>query len=177
MARITRGTRRFRRAKRELIWTSTLFDNVAANLAGAGSSTTLVGAVDWVRGNNFEKGAVLLGIRGWYQVTYSSTSTSVNPTFFLAISKVDRDEVNQDITLGAFYNSEDILYTDGGSLGGPSAFSIAGLPPSPNVARQLEVKAKRKLDSESVIQLSFQTPTAAEDWLITGVFRSLVQLP
>lgn len=177
MARITKGLRRFRRAKRELIWTTTLFDNVAANVAGGGSSTALVAAVDWVRGNNFEKGAVLLGMRGWYQITYSSTSTNPNPTAWLAISKVDRDEVNQDVTVAAFYNSEDVLYTDGVALGGPAAISFAGLPPSLNPARQLEVKAKRKLDSESIVQLSFQTPSAAEDWLITGVFRSLVQLP
>jgi len=177
MARITKGARRFRRAKRELIWTTTLFDNVAANVAGGGSSTSLVAAVDWVRGNNFEKGAVFLGMRGWYQITYSSTSTSANPTAWLAVSKVDRDEVNQDITVAAFYNSEDILYCDGLSLGGPASLSFAGVPPSPNPAKQIEVKAKRKLDSESVIQLSFQTPTAAEDWLLSGVFRSLVQLP
>lgn len=177
MARTTRSSRRFRRAKRELIWATVLMDNVAANVAGAGSSTALVLPVDWQRSANFEKGAVLLGIRGWYSFTYGNTSTVQLPTVFFSIAKMAVDEVNQDWTVSTPYNGEDVLYTDGVSLGGPAVLSFAGMPPSINLARQLEVKAKRKLDTDAAIVLNFQSPTAAEDWFITGVFRSLIQLP
>lgn len=135
MARTTRSARRFKRAKRELVWTSVLFDNVAAGVAGGGSSSALVAPVDWVRGANFEKGATLLGIRGWYQITYSSSSTLGNPTCFLAIWKSDADEVNQNFTVAAAYNGEDILYTDGCAMGGALTPVFGDMSSSPNLPR------------------------------------------
>lgn len=173
----SRSIRRFRnpKTKRETIWTTIVASGVAAAIPGANLPLSLVLPVDWVRGTNFERGAVLAGIRGWYSVSYAATSTFTTPTWYMAIAKQEVDEVTagQDWTISTPYNSEDVLWTDGGHI------SIATATPSSNLnlSRQLDVRTKRKLTSDDFIGISFMSLGASADWLISGVFRALIVLP
>lgn len=170
-----RSSRRFRRGKRELIWTTIAGQSIAAALPGANLPLSLVLPVDWVRGTNFERGAVLQGIRGWYQVGYAATSTSVSPNWFLSIVKHEVDEVTtgQDWTTAGPYNGEDVLYTDGGHMETVTATPSGNL----HLSRQLEVRTKRKLTSDDFIGVNFMSPSAAQDWTIGFVIRALIALP
>lgn len=180
MPRTTRSSKRFRRAKRELIWSTVVFNQVPFGADGLAQG--LVVGTDWVRSNNFEKGAVLLGIRGWYQVTPVITGTpdAGFSSWFMAISKDEEDSVVfvGDWTTAAPYNSEDVLYVDGGAqTRGGAESSVNFFEGAPNLARFLEVKSKRKLNSDDVINVRFQTDNNNRSWYATGVFRALVQLP
>jgi len=180
MARTTRAQRRFRRGKRELIWSSVVFNG--AVFGDETLSQALVISTDWVRSNNFEKGAVLLGIRGWYQVTPVLSSGTPNPDYFnhfmsIVLTEADEIQVLNWYTAGP-YNGEDILFTDGGAFsGGGSEAGVVTWANSPNLSRQLEVKAKRKLNSDSLVAVNFQTDADSKSHFVSGVFRSLIQLP
>lgn len=176
----TRATRRFKRNKREMIWTSTVLENVNAGVTTASIPFPLVLGSDWARNSSasFERGATLLGIRGWYQIGYQATSTIGAPTCYLVIHKgeLDEDPSLSNWTGAAAYNNEDVLFTDGRHydfLSGtsPATQAGSGLP-----SQQLEVRSKRKLNSDDTIDLSFVTPSANQDWSISGVFRALIAI-
>lgn len=169
-----RSVKRFRSGKREMMWATVAAQSVSAGVTSANIPTGLVLPVDWVRGTNFERGATLVGIRGWYQVAYQATSTSIAPSWYLAIVKSEQDEsLIHDWTIATPYNSEDVLYTDGGHM------TIAATTPSgwQFPSRQLDVRTKRKLTSDDTIDLNFVTPSTSQDWTISGIFRCLLQLP
>lgn len=176
-SRIVRSSRRGRnpRTKRETIWTTIVASGVAAALPGANLPLSLVLPVDWVRGTNFERGAVLAGIRGWYSFAYAATSTFTSPTAYFSIVKHEVDEVTsgQDWTVAGPYNGEDVLYTDGAHI------QIAATTPSSNLnlSRQLDVRTKRKLTSDDFIGINFMSLGASADWTMSGVFRALLVLP
>lgn len=181
-----RTTTRFnrQRPKRELIWTTTVFQARNAGVTTAEIPTNLVTEVDWGRAQvGFEKGAVLKAIRGWYQVAYGPSSTSLAPSWYMSVFKttIDEDFTLSNWTVAAAYNSEDVLYTDGGHHALAAATPAAATPwPSggyATMARQMEVKANRKLTSNECIKLAFVTPSAAQDWTMSGVFRALIALP
>lgn len=182
-----RSSRRARVApkKRELIWVSTVFQGRAFGVTTAEVPAPLVAAVDWARStSNFERGCTLLAIRGWLSVVYSNTSTSTQPNWYMSIFKADEDQDHTALnwTVGAAYGSEDILYVDGGaSLYG----SMTPADATPQItdlgniklSRQIDIRTKRKLDTDEVIWCAFATPSAAQDWIVSGVLRCLLQLP
>lgn len=185
MAKSTR-TRLVRgKAKRETIWVTTLFSSVAVGVGAGALPNALVAAVDWARGNGFEKGAVLKAIRGAYQVGYTNTSTGTVPSWFLSIWKGEEDEDStaHNWSTSATWNGEDVLYSDMGHIAlsaspaAPAAATPWGMVPTQPLSRMLDVKTTRKLTVDDVIYLSFVTSSANNDWDISGVFRCLIQLP
>lgn len=175
--RSSRSSRRSRspRTKRETIWTTIVASGVSAALPGANLPLSLVLPVDWVRGTNFERGAVLAGIRGWYQFAYMATSTFTSPTCYLSIAKHEVDEVvsGQDWSVAGPYNGEDVLYTDGAHMQTVASTASGNL----HLSRQLDVRTKRKLTSDDYIGINFMTQGASSDWTLSGVFRALLVLP
>lgn len=190
--RTSKSSRRFRRGKRNLIWTSVLFEQVVFSAVN-GTTSPLVAAVDWVRGTGatFEKGAVLLGIRGWLVVNAQqvamaggSAPGAVGEFGSLIIWKGEEDE---DLTLHDWgtatpYNDEDILWTGGvatDDIGNISTGTVA----SPYLSRggtqyfNLEIKTKRKLNSDDVINLTACHVSGGIAQTFCGVVRSLIEVP
>lgn len=182
------GRRGARRVKKELIWTSVLFENVSPAIT-SGTSSQLVAPVDWVRSTNissFQKGCVLVRIRGWLDFFMNGESVSdslgtANHNFYAAIWKSEEDEdlTLNDWSVSAAYNSEDILWVGGAALPGSTNLSAAGVQlQQPQRAHvDIDVKAKRKLNSEETILLTVATGAAPGTAAYSGVLRCLLQLP
>lgn len=190
-SRIRRSSRRGRVGKREVLWTTVVFDNVSPSLA-PGTTSQLVAPVDWVRsGGAYQRGCVLTRIRGWLQASFTGQVTTevagtIPGEFYAVVWKAEEeeDESTNDWSSSASYNDEDILWTGGVSFPGATNIPLAG----PNLyqlvqpqmrAWDIDIRTKRKLTSDDVINLTVQGESSGaltyESY--SGVVRSLLLLP
>lgn len=189
-SRIRRSSRRARRGKRELIWTSVVFEGVSAAVA-PGTNSALVLPSDWIRntgGSSFQKGCVLERIRGYINVyrtglTVSDAGGTGTENVYASIWKSEEEEdfAGNDWSLSSPYNDEDILWTDGAALVGSTNIS-AGTPvfqlQQPQWMKlEVDVKARRKLTSDDQIVFTVQSGSVSPAGTYSGVLRALLTLP
>lgn len=183
-----RSSRRFRRGKREVLWASIVFENVSAAVA-PGTNSALVLPSDWVRntgGGAFQKGCVLERVRGWIDVhatgvavTDSVGTVAESVYFALWKSEEEEDFAGNDWSASAVYNDEDLLWTGGVGWSGSTNLPAAGvqLQQPRHKTLEIDVKAKRKLDSDTQIVFTAQSGAVTPQAVYSGVLRALLTLP
>lgn len=187
MARNRRFARRFRRAKREYIWTTVTGQLGGISSDGTFNRLTLVSKADWARDATntatLEKGAVLLRTVGGYGFRATSgaalPATDLNFSWLGVFRRTDEDDLTvHDLTNFA---SEDILHMDSGMIGWYPA--PAGVAPTNDQAmswKDIDIRTKRKLTSDQLIEFDYELSefsAANIDFQLTFAFRSLIQLP
>jgi len=166
--------RRFARRNRDLVWITTVIQSSSLETGGAGVDLTdLVLPADWSVTGGFDR-CTLMGIRGWLAFNQVASGTSADaPCIALAVYVTSElTTANQmDPLNAADYGGFDVLYTDG--MAGVGTISAAGM-----MARQLDIKARRKLTSAQEVRVCVSIPndTAAPRFNTIGVFRSLLKL-
>ena len=136
-------TTRKRGPKAKYLWTTVLVNNVACDETA--QSSVILAPSDWERSTASFERATLVGIRGWYVFSQSlQTPTAI----FAYIGLYDEDEVSSLADVAATYDSEDILFTFGASLGG-----LAGSLSSAGNLAQMDVKTNRKITSASEVRI------------------------
>lgn len=166
----TRSSRRFRRGKREYIWCTSLL--LSQTLTTTRLIIPIVLPQEWERssGVSFQKGAVLQRIMGWISVIPFGTTTSASTMAGMILIN-DVDETPGDPTLVADYVDEDIFWTFGHSSGTTAADANEVL------TQQVDIRSKRKLASNQVVNLLLNGNTAAPEWRYSLCLRALVALP
>ena len=134
----------------------------------------LVIPADWNISGNFDR-CTLMGIRGWLGYSQQAAATAGDATaYYTAIYVTDAGVAanSMDPSLATDYTEFDVLWTDGFSL--TQTTGTAGFTPS----RQLEVKTRRKLTSQSSVRLSsfIDSDTGAPRVNTNGVIRTLLKL-
>lgn len=185
---MTRSRRQFRRQKREYIWASVWVTHDTTPLDGTFDGFTLVDRNDWCRdpGNilSIEKGATLLRIIG--DVRVRSENAAVGPSaggasYVWGIGKRDEDD-GTVYDLNTFFG-EDWMHVEAGSLDPNNATSVAFAPQVSWRHPTLDIKSKRRLTSEDVVEFHFGGSTAqggfsaTELLVVDYMFRSLIALP
>jgi len=166
--------RRSSRAKNgDLIWVTTI---IQASLLE--STPTDIGLLvipaDWSLSGGFDR-ATLMGMRGWIGWSQQAAATAADASgAYWAIYVTDQAVAanSMDPASATEYSDFDTIFSDGISL--TQTTGTAG----PQVARQLEVKARRKLTSASSVRLaaSVDSDTATPRVNFNGVIRSLLKL-
>jgi len=157
----------------DLVWITTV---IAASILEA---TPLdIGLIvipsDWGNQVGFDR-ATLMGIRGWLSWAQQAAATAADATgAYMAVYMTDAAVAvnSMDPSTATEYSDFDVIWTDGFSLS--QTTGTAG----PFPARQLDLKAKRKLTSTSSIRLaaSVDSDTATPRVSFNGVFRALLKL-
>lgn len=191
MRRYRRSSKRFRRAKREYVWTSTF--SAGPGLTQGGTvfdEVTIVSPLDWQRGQipaaGVQKGAVVVRIVGdvWFFQDPSGDVANLrsinNDLCTVGVLKRDQDDtsvldINTDALAEDWMHLEqvriDTFYT-------PTATLTAGWG-QPNARVHLDMRVKRKLTTEDVIKLCLLAERRNLDTEVNASFllRSLIQLP
>lgn len=183
-----RKTRRFRAAKREHIWVSTFIIGDANLMDGDGDGIPIVEPDDWTRTavnlDVIEKGATLLRIVGdvAFRTDNGSGTTSLGGcTFLWGLTKNDQDDTSIP-TIGNEWFGEDWMHTRMGQIQ-PNNATTSAYAPQPNQRFEVDVRVKRKLNSDEVIRYWFAgfpatgVPSATESLVSDYYFRALIQLP
>jgi len=166
--------RRSSRAKRgDLIWVTTV---IQASLLEATATDIglLVIPADWSITGGFDR-CTLLSIRGWLSIQQAAAATGADATgAYLACYVTDQGIAanGMDPSTATEYSDNDVLFCDGCCL-----VANTGTSP-PLVARQWQVKTKRKLTSASSVRVAavVDTDTAAPRVNFNGVLRCLLKL-
>lgn len=166
----TRTSRRFRRNKREYVWTTSLL--LSQTLTTTRVIIPLVIPDEWERGTvgSFQKGAVLQRIMGWISVIPFGTTTNASSIAGVILVN-DFDETPGDPLVVADYADEDIFW----SFGHQSGTSAADA--NEVYTQQVDIRSKRKLDTSRVVNLLLNSNTSAPEWRYSLMLRGLVQLP
>lgn len=169
---MARRARRFRREKREYIWSTTLL--TTETLTTTVQNVPLVVPAEWQRdgvsATAYQKGCVLLRIVGWFACIPLGTPT--NPSTLAAmISKIDLEEVPPDPYVVTDYTDEDVFWTTGAIAG-----TVASIANSAHF-EHVDIRSKRKLTSSDIIILTLQGDTTAPEWRYSLCLRALLQLP
>lgn len=188
MRRSTRNTRRFRRSKREYIWSSVFVTHDLVLLNGGVDAFPIVTRTDWARdaanAQTIEKGAVVKRIIGDVRVRTDNGAGAPSPggaSYIWALGRFDEDDA-QVLNLASSFFGEDWLHTEAGSIDANNATTVA-FAPQVSWRHHMDSKAARKLTSEDEIRFCFGGFTAvggssASDSLVVDYFfRSLIQLP
>lgn len=185
MRRTTRRFgRRFRRAKKELIWVSTLTEYTTVLSSGLSPSLVILNRNDWCRDpaqlTTIEKGAVLLRVVGDVIVEGPVGEDVQAMNVLWGLLKRDEDDSTVlDITTNWF--GEDWMHLEMGSV---ATITPSSSTPTMGAGMQrwrVDSRVKRKLTSEDTI--NFEVAVTASDAsatrsaLISHFFRCLVQLP
>lgn len=186
-----RSSRRFRRAKREYVWTTVWAEDIPiVQGTNFDLASPIVLGSDWRRGVSpavIEKGAVLVRVVGDIAFHANPADTAAFRTFLRqtctwGLKREDQDVVEAlDVTMNAF--EEDWMHLEQCKLWGfrdPTA-TLATMGGRFEVARSFDIRVKRKLTSEDIVSLyvgaSPGTAGLQTDVAWTGFFRSLIQLP
>jgi len=171
----SRTSRRFRRAKKEYVWCSSILSAQAVSTSTI--SVPLVEAAEWERGSSgsYQKGATLLAIRGWLHLAPRPINT-VDGAGYVSIVKLDFDEAASAPSAIAEYQEEDILWCGGINLLSNAA-GTANDASQDGHHYELNIGSRRKLESRDVIQLQLQTNVTTAQMRVSGLIRALVALP
>lgn len=188
-----RGSRRMRRGKREYVWV-TSFGSVFAPGDGISRTAVLVTPADWARDPSatatLEKGAVLVRVVGDLCVSYEADNAPPNAVdvnyWTAAIRKHDEEDVNQpDFGAGSGFN-EDWMHVEFGNVQrtveSVATLTWAAADFSSMDRRKVDIRVKRKLNSDENVSLYFGTipPGAGDPATELSLFyglRALIQLP
>jgi len=114
-----------------------------------------------------------MAIRGWLRFQPEAVSTQ-NGAFFAAIWLLDIDEAAPTPSNVVNYQDDDSLWSGGSScVAGSGVISPWNAPTS----YELNIKARRKLVTDSVISLTMSTVSSDATFQACGLIRALVQLP
>jgi len=187
-SRTFRSRRRFRRQKREYIWTCVNVLNDLTNLNGSCDAFPIVVRDDWARDPantaTLEKGAVLLRVTGDVRATTDNGSGTYAPagsSFVWGIGKFDEDDATV-LTLTSSFFGEDWMQVRAGTCW-PNA-AAATLSPVPHQTfAGVDIRVKRKLSTEDEIRFVFGGfefaggSSTTNKLSMSYEFRSLIQLP
>jgi len=170
-----RSSRRFSRGKKDYIWATTRVDQPVLDDETL-FITTLVAPSDWVASSTGFERATIVAIRGWLCVSQLASGTNNDGTILaMYIAKNASTAASAFSPLAASsYDTTDVMWCDGASM----LASVAGDRSHPeSVTRQLNVKAKRKIDSSEVLQLvsAMDIDTASPTALVSGIVRVLIE--
>lgn len=147
--------------------------SVAVRLSGGAGTqqVMLCEPADWQVGATvaFER-STLWAIRGWLGVETDVASTPTDiAAVYMAITRTQTGAAPMNPASLAQYDDHDILYTDG-----VDATNVS-LPAGLICTRQIDIKVKRKLDSQTNIDLVLNQPlSAAGRSNVVGILRCLV---
>jgi len=157
----------------DLVWITTV---IAASILEA--TPTDIGLIvipsDWGNQVGFDR-ATLMGIRGWLGWSQQAAATAADATgCYMAVYVTDQgiSANSMDPSTATEYSDFDTIWTDGFSLS--QTTGTAGSFP----ARQLDLKAKRKLTSASAVKLAVAVDgdTGTPRVNFNAVFRALLKL-
>ena len=173
MAARRRGARRAIRRKGDLVWITTV---IAASILEATPTDIglLVIPSDWGNQQGFDR-ATVMGIRGWLSYAQQAAITAADASgSYLAIYVTDQSVAanSMDPSTATEYQDFDTLWTDGMCL--TQTTGTAG----PFLARQLDIKARRRITSASAVKLAMtvDSDTATPRVNVNGVVRTLLKL-
>ena len=162
-------TRRGSSARRNYVWTSVILESVTVT-TGVPVKAVIVTPDEWQASTTGFKRATLVCIRGWLSVNPLLSTTDFGVCFMaIVVQEEGASLVGPDNVLA--YNEGNVLWTAGCAFGANGA----ALEQAQSVAFDVDVKAKRRIDSGEVVQLVF-VGSIANTAQISGVLRGLVQL-
>jgi len=157
--RFGRTTRASSALRRSSVWTA--IQAVSGGITDEQQSLDLVAPADWEAGTGgaFQKGATLLRIRGWLKIS----SMSGPETARFVIGKFNIGETIPSPMILQTYIAEDLIWTMG--IGAETIVDEATVASKTYL---IDVKSKRKLDSNSTIKLVYELPAGQ-----TGTFEMI----
>jgi len=166
----SRRGRRFSAVKRQMIWTAVQLDG--AVLTSAGTAADIVAPADWTAIGGFEKGAVLQRIRGCVSVS-TAVVTTLSARCWMMICKINGAETVPLPQAVGSYVLEDVLWQSN-ALFIQTAANAATIQP---VQFDVDVKSKRRLDTNSLITFVIQGTGTAGALAANVLLRGLVAKP
>jgi len=169
-----RSSFRFRRGKRDYVWVTTRVDQVILD-DEALSAATLVSPSDWIASSTgFDRGTIV-AVRGWLSFAQTVAATGADNTCVMSyIAKNSTTSASAFSPLTATsYDNTDIMWCMGSLL----QASLSGDRARWDSTYELNIKAKRKIDSSEVLQLitAMDTDTASPTAALSGIVRTLIQ--
>lgn len=169
-----RSSRRFVRGKREMIWTALQFNDAAFALTVA--SGNIVDRTDWADEGGFVRGGVLERVRGSISIMSTQTGSTARGVGWLAISIQNDDEVAIDPSNPTDFVENDVIWQR--VVGWGTAFqSATGEARYFSTDIDVDIKARRKLTTNSIVLFNFVASTAIAGGRISGMLRGLVSKP
>jgi len=165
--------RRFTRNKRQYIWTAVQIQDNAVNTTAV--SNNIVDRTDWAVQTSFNKGAVLERIRGSYSIIMNSVTTQ-GAEVWLAIYKQNDDETAADPATVGDYVDNDCLWQRVHSFRTVQSTAV-GFGAMARVDGEIDVKARRRIDSNTLINFVFVATNVTGIARISGLIRGLVAVP
>lgn len=161
---------------RESFWCTAIAQDVGVGNALTTVTDIVVGS-DWTGAIGFAKGATLVRIRGCLSLTVNSLATGVADVY-MAIVKLAVGETVPDPTSALIYNEEDILWARNVNMRSLNLTSVGAEFLRP-VQFDVDVKAKRKLDTNTTISFVFRATAGSANNFgrVSAVLRGLVQAP
>jgi len=170
-----RRARAFRSVKRkgDLVWITTVVASSQLEATPLDIGLIVI-PTDWGSQVGFDR-CTLMGVRGWLAYGQQAAATAGDATgFYVAMYVTDASVAvnSMDPSTATEYEDFDVIWTDGMCL--TQTTGTAG----PFLARQLDVKSKRKLTSASSVRLAafVDGDTAAPRVNANGVIRALLKL-
>jgi len=164
MGRRSKASRRFTRNAKDYVWSAVLTNN--DDVAPGTETLNILEAADWVAAAGSDRGT-LLRIRGSIAF-YQTTTAALATTFRWGIFKLNVGETVPDLNAVTSYIDEDILAY--GVHQGIHLSTAGDDVIQPVIS--VDVKAKRKIDTNSVILLAIR-PTG-NSFMYSATLRALV---
>jgi len=165
--------RRARAVKKQMIWTAIQTDQVAMTTTTAAADLVL--ATDWTTVGGFEKGAVLERIRGNYNFSIGAAAAA-SPILDFGIFCLNDSETVPDPGDVSSYVLEDCLWQARHELR-VSFSTAAGFAYMPSYHFEVDVKARRRLNTNTTIAFAFTTSSITQTPLMTCRLRALISKP
>jgi len=169
-----RGTRA-RAQRRETIWTAAQLNQDSVDSAAV-SILQLVDRQDWADDDSFARGATLERIRGSISVNFGGPVVTAAGALWMAIWCTNDDETAPDASALTDYVQEDCLWSkvvNATSL----QFTSVGLMAPTSFYFDVDVKAKRKLTSNTIILMTYRATGASSDenFVMSALLRGLIK--
>lgn len=181
--RRNRSVRRFVKRNRDKLWVTIVFDNHDVPTGLTPDATTLIAPEDWEESaqTEFHRGATVMGIRGNMVVSIDPVEWTANrPTSYgMTIFKtsVAALSASMDPLDPANYGTNDVLNSRVGMVYGHLNGDTLEYDFLVNDHFDLDVKAKRKLDSSEQLLMNFRCDDLDETdtgVMVSGIVRVLL---
>jgi len=167
MRRSTTRTFRGRAVKTDVKWATPQLITDQNVISTTTLSAILLQDADWDSLITFDR-VTLLRIRGWLAVA-QGTSSPATTGLIMAIWKMPQALTVPSPILSASYDLTDTLWTGGATWAASAATSSSGY------YMPVDIKVKRKLDSEDAIVWAARATTATGFCRVSGFLRCLWQ--
>lgn len=169
-----RGARAVRQ-KRETLWTAMQINQDSVDSATV-SVGNIVDRTDWADDDSFARGGTLERIRGTLSINFGGPVTSAAGALWLAIWLSNDDETAPDPSVVGDYVENDCLWSKVVNWTS-TQFTSVGIMNTQPIIIDVDVKAKRKLTSNSIVLMTWRATGASSDenFIMSGLIRGLVK--